>query len=300
MTSRILLALAVTSLSAGAVSDTSLSVTPWKIDGVSSPMWESHPAIDPRTGDLWFVRSDIRFSGWRLYVARCAKGRWTAAVPAPIAAPGLEADPWFSPDGNTLWFISTRATHSHASRDMDIWRAQRAGKTGWSAPEHLPAPVNSDAAEWFPRPASDGWLYFGSGRPGGLGGEDIWRARQAPSGEWVVENAGAGLNGAGSDYEFLPAPSGEWAILAADDGLFRAVRTADGWQRTGKFSAEINANHTEIGAMMAPDESGFAFSRDAGAGASGELFVAHLTPARDWPPHCGGSAESKRAHRGGR
>jgi len=283
--SRTLLAAAAMMLGAAAP-DTPIAVEPWTIAGVSSPMWESHPAIDPQTGDLWFVRSDVRFSGWRLYVARCAAGDWVDAVPAPIAAPGIEADPWFSPDGDILWFISTRATGSRASRDMDIWRTRRLGKTGWSQSEHLPAPVNSDAAEWFPRVAPDGWLYFGSGRPGGFGGEDIWRARQARNGDWQVENVGAGLNGTGSEYEFLPAPDGKWAVLAADDGLFRAVRTADGWRRAEKFGPEINANHTEIGAMMAPDGSGFAFSRDAGEGGSGELFAARFKPSRNWPPHC--------------
>ncbi|WP_281292441.1 hypothetical protein [Terriglobus albidus] len=36
-----------------------------------------------------------------------------------------------------------------------------------------------------PPPASDGWLYFGSRRPGGLGKDDIWRARQTSNGTWL-------------------------------------------------------------------------------------------------------------------
>jgi hypothetical protein len=49
----------------------SFSVQRWVVTGVSSEQWESHPAIDPTNGDLWFVRSDKHFSGWRLYWARC-------------------------------------------------------------------------------------------------------------------------------------------------------------------------------------------------------------------------------------
>ena len=30
----------------------------WDAPAISSPNWESHPAFDPRSGDLWFVRSD--------------------------------------------------------------------------------------------------------------------------------------------------------------------------------------------------------------------------------------------------
>jgi hypothetical protein len=38
----------------------SFSVHRWIVTGVSSEQWESHPAIDPTNGDLWFVRSDRR------------------------------------------------------------------------------------------------------------------------------------------------------------------------------------------------------------------------------------------------
>jgi hypothetical protein len=145
-------ALALGLLSAG--SCLAQQIQHWNQPAVSSPNWESHPAFDPRTGDLWFVRSDPEFSGWHLLVAHCERGSWQPAVPAPIAKPGLEADPWFSLDGTTLWFISTRRTGSLKSADLDIYRVQRTRDGTWAEPEPLPAPVNSDAAEWFPRPTA--------------------------------------------------------------------------------------------------------------------------------------------------
>src|SRR3546814_11621958 len=83
--------------------------------------------------------------------------------PLPIS------DPRFSTDGASLHFISSRATGSRDSAGLDIWRASRDAQGRWQAPTRLPEPVNSAQAEWFPRPAADGWLYFGSRRPGGLG-----------------------------------------------------------------------------------------------------------------------------------
>ncbi|MCW6535792.1 TolB family protein [Sphingomonas lycopersici] len=286
---------AVMMLAAAATAPAAPEVRQLDLPGISSAMWESHPAIDPLTGDLWFVRSDAGFSGWRLYMSRCVRNRWTAATPAPIAAPGLEADPWFTRDGRALWFISSRATGGAASKGLDIWRVSRARDGGWEAPEKLPAPVNSDDAEWFPRVAPDGWLYFGSRRPGGLGKDDIWRARQAADGRWTVENAGPAINTADAEYEFAPAPNGKWGVLATDKGLFRIEHTPAGWRRAGRFGPTVNANGTEIGPLIARDGRSFVFSRDAGAGKSGELFVARLGasragPARcDWPPQRGSS-----------
>jgi len=48
---------------------------PWKPAGISSPKFESHPAFDPRTGDLYFVRSSPGFS-WTGYAS---------TVPMPAA-----------------------------------------------------------------------------------------------------------------------------------------------------------------------------------------------------------------------
>jgi hypothetical protein len=45
------------------------SVTPWKPANISSPLFESHAAFDPLTGDLYFVRSSPQFSGWRIFVS---------------------------------------------------------------------------------------------------------------------------------------------------------------------------------------------------------------------------------------
>jgi len=89
--------------------------------------------------------------------------------------------------------------------------------------------VNSSFAEWFPRPGTDGWLYFGSGRPGGFGRDDIWRARLKPDGTWTVENAGPALNTADEEYEFLPSADGWWALLSTDKGLYRVNRGPHGW-----------------------------------------------------------------------
>ena len=131
----------------------SADVTPWKPAGVSSPQFESHPAFDPLTGDFYFVRSSPSFEGWRILVAHCGPSGWSKPEPWALAADGFEADPWFTPDGHTLWFISSRSTDGVRRKDLDIWKVSRDSRGRWLKPERLPEPVNSAFAEWFPRPA---------------------------------------------------------------------------------------------------------------------------------------------------
>jgi hypothetical protein len=267
----------------------------WAPAGISSPQFESHPAFDPQTGDFYFVRSSPQFSGWRILVSHCGPRGWTEPQPPAFAGPGVEADPYFTADGKTLYFISTRATGSGQSKDLDLWRVDRNADGSWGAPGRLPEPVNSSGAEWFPRPGADGWLYFGSDRPGGLGGNDIWRARADAQGRWTAENLGAAINSAANEYEPLPSPDGSRLLVMADGGLSLAQPAGAGWGKSVKLGPDVNANGSEIGALWSPSGKTLLFARDTGAPSSGELFVWHREGSEDWPPQCPSATDASHA-----
>ena len=261
-------------------------VRPWKPAGISSPRFESHAAFDPRTGDLYLVRSSPRFSGWRILVSHCGGSGWSDPAPPTFAGDGVEADPFFAEEGRTLYFISTRSVDGKKQDNLDIWRVDRDEKGAWGAPSHLPEPVNSPGAEWFPRPSSDGWLYFGSDRPGGQGATDIWRARLDPAGKWTVENLGLAVNTPGDDYEPLPSPDGKRLIVMSDGDLFETRKTETGWSPRTKLGPEVNQPGLEVGALFSPSGRSLLFARDTMGPDSGEFFVWHEQGTEAWPPDC--------------
>lgn len=269
----------------GAESSTA-KVLPWTPEGVSSPQFESHAAFDPLNGDFYFVRSSPKFEGWRILVSHCAAHGWSEPTSPAFAGDGVEADPWFTPDGEALYFISTRSTDGVKRKDLDIWRIARTDAGVWGTPVRLPEPVNSGAQEWFPRLAPDGWLYFGSGRAGGLGKTDIWRARVDAQGRWTVANLGAPINTAGDEYEPLVSPDGSRMIVMADGGLYMSRRESDTWTKRTKLSAEVNVNGSEIGAALSPSGNTLLFARDTGSPLSGEFFIWHLGATEPWPAAC--------------
>jgi len=270
----------------GAVPTLDAEVRPWKPAGICSPQFESHPAFDPWSGDLYFVRSTPAFTGWRIFVSRCTAKGWSEPKPAAFAGDGVEADPYFTPDGRSLYFISTRSLNGVKRKDLDIWRVDRGIDSLWGGPVHLPEPVNSSGAEWFPRPASDGWLYFGSDRPGGLGSTDIWRARTDATGKWIIENLGAAVNTAGNEYEPLPSADSDRLIIMGDGGLYESRKTQAGWSTRVQLGAEVNANGTEIGALFSPSGRSLLFARDTKGPDSGEFFIWHMDGSEAWPPDC--------------
>ena len=261
-------------------------VVPWTPAGISSPQYESHAAFDPLNGDFYFVRSSPQFEGWRILRSHCDAQGWSKPAEPSFAGDGVEADPWFSPDGRTLYFISTRSTDGVKRKDLDIWRITRNSAGRWETPQRLPEPVNSSAQEWFPRLAPDGWLYFGSGRPGGFGKTDIWRARADAEGHWTVMNLGPAINTAGEEYEPLVAPDGSFMIVMADGGLYRSQHEGDAWSRREKLPSEVNVNGSEIGAALSPSGKTLLFARDTGNPLSGEFFIWHIKRSENWPSAC--------------
>jgi WD40-like Beta Propeller Repeat len=266
-------------------------VDAWSPHNISSPAFESHAAFDPVAKDLYFVRSSPSFEGWRIVVSHCAKSGWLPARPPAFAGDGVEADPFFTRDGGSLYFISTRTTDGIKRSDLDIWRVDRDAHRRWGTPIRLPAPINSDANEWFPRIGPDGWLYFGSAREGGLGKTDIWRGRQDDAGKWKIENLGPAINSAADEYEALPSPDGNRLIINAADGFFESRRQADGsWGPRQRMDAGINANGSEVGALFSPSGHSMLFSRDTKQALSGEFFLSNDGTAESWPPVCAAPA----------
>ena len=261
------------------------SVRPWKPAGISSAKFESHPAFDPKNGDLYFVRSSPQFQGWRIVVSHCTEQGWSAPEKTAFAGDGVEADPFFAADGNTLYFISTRSVNGVKRDNLDIFRVERDASGTWGAPVQMPEPVNSAGAEWFPRLAPDGSLYFGSDRPGGLGATDIWRARIDAAGKWTAENLGDAVNTAGDEYEPLISPDGARMIIMADADLYESRLTDKGWAARTKLGPEINQPGLKVGALFSPSGKSILFARDTQGPDSGEFFV-WSEGDEAWPPEC--------------
>lgn len=241
---------------------------------VTSEAFESHPAFDPRNGDLYFVRSTPSFSGWKIMVARCVDGGWSEPVPAGFSGEGVDADPFFTADGRYVYFISSRPDPpAKETDDLDIWRAARRENGGWGEAERLPEPINSDAQEWFPRIARDGELYFGSDRRGGFGLTDIYRALPR-SGVWVVQNVGPPVSTSSDEYEFERSDDGTFAILMSDGMLFHLEASEESWQLRRRLFPGSDAFH--VGPSLSRDGARLLFSRRT-ADRSGEIFSLRLS-----------------------
>lgn len=139
----------------------------------------------------------------RIYMSSRAGEGWTAPRPAPFSGEHSDSDPFVSPDGQWLYFVSDRprARRSTATDD-DIWRFHLAEPDRM---EHLT--VNSPAAEYSPVAVASGALYFASAREGGAGRGDLYRAAAADGGFAAPVILGPAVN----------SPTGEWNLWVSAD-----------------------------------------------------------------------------------
>jgi Tol biopolymer transport system component len=261
----------------------------WTPGAISGPGYESSPTFTPDGRTMVYLAADKDFQNYRLMQSQCENGAWSEPVPPPFAMPlpVIEADPFVTPDGKRLYYVSSR--HAPAKEDFDIWYVERSGEGGWSKPRRLPEPVNSPAAELLPRTDADGRLYFGSSRAGSAGGGDIYVATEVRPGEWTVTNLGPPVSGDGYEYEAEISRDGRTMITVSDRGdrshLYRYRRDGDRWVEVGRIPTD--SGQFQVGPLLSPKGDRLLFAQRHGE-RSGEMFLIDLAPDpdRSWPPDC--------------
>ncbi len=135
--------------------------------------------------------------GAELYATSQSRGSWAEPVKVQVVSDSIiAAHPALSPDGSELYFVSDRPG---GQGGKDIWKAEKSGGS-FTNPQNLGEAVNTPGDEMFPFVRSSGELYFSSNYHIGMGGLDIFVAREDDDGNWTVENMGYPVNSPSDDF----------------------------------------------------------------------------------------------------
>ena len=163
---------------------------------------EGAACITPDGGTMYFTYcpTDPEYPRYaEIWSSSRSDATWSKPEKVTISADTLSsyAHPAVSPDGRWLYFVSDMPG---GLGGYDIWRARLNGNS-IGAMENLGAPVNSAGNEMFPTFRLDGELYFSSDGHPGMGGLDIYRAREdTVTGKWTVEILPSPVNSSGDDF----------------------------------------------------------------------------------------------------
>ena len=187
-----------------------------------------------------------------------------AEIFAPASSEYSDVRLTISPDGQTaLWFSRNRPG---GAGGYDIWLSRRIANR-WSEPESVP--FNSRGRDFDPAFTADGrYVYFCSDRPGGAGGDDLWRVRVTSSGFGAPEHLGATVNSHANEWAPMMSPDGATLLFASDGlggagrmDLFTARLVAGGFDAARTLPGGINTGQDEFDATFLADGHSVVFSR---------------------------------------
>ncbi len=234
---------------------------------VSTHLNQRDTAWSPN-GDELFYSVWARNRGVIVTVRR-TDGVWGQPEFAPFSGVHSDLEPFISPDGSALYFVSKRPlTAGGEEKDWDIWKVRRS-EAGWGEPENLGPPINSEGDEFYPSVTRDGTLYFtADDREDSLGGEDLYRSRVVDGVYAEPENLGPAVNSPGPEFNALVSPDEGFLIFGSartgDQGggdMYVSFHADDGtWTEAVNMGAPFNSSALDFCPALSPDGRFFFFS----------------------------------------
>jgi Tol biopolymer transport system component len=139
-------------------------------DIVSTGFMETSAAFTPDGKKLYFTLSDVQFSDNTIMESTLKNGRWTEPRVAVFSGVWRDSEPFVSPDGTKLFFVSNRplkegekpltaVSNGRSFPGANIWYVSKKGDN-WSEAIHVDVDVNGSLMIYNPSVAANGNLYF--------------------------------------------------------------------------------------------------------------------------------------------
>lgn len=192
-------------------------------DAINSEEDEGACCFTPDGKTMYFTRcrEDESYPRYaEIFKSTRSDASWSTPTACVLTKDSLSsyAHPAVSPDGQWLYFVSDMPG---GEGGLDIWRVRITADDNFGGVENLGAPINTPGDEMFPTFRPNGDLYFSSNGHPGMGGLDVWCAKQDSLKAWTLNRLGYPLNSEGDDF-----------------GL-----TFDGIYNRGFFSSNRNDGH---------------------------------------------------------
>ncbi len=141
-----------------------LTATEFARGVVSTDAFEINTVLNEAGDSVIFSRCSDDFSQCVLMQSDYKGGAWQPAKALPFSGEYTDADPAYSPDYSTIYYISKRpiSAGGKATENYNLWRVSREGDS-WGKPEYLPE-LSSSENDLYPSLTDDGRLFFPSRR----------------------------------------------------------------------------------------------------------------------------------------
>lgn len=229
-------------------------------DEVSDGFGNRDMAISPAGDEFFYTMQQGEQLSVILHSVKRGNG-WTTPEVASFSGKFSDLEPAFSPDGNRLYFVSRRPENDEPKKDYDIWYVSRNAK-GWSAPERLPAPVNSAGNEYYPSVTRTGDIYFTLDV--GESKEDIVVCKKRSDGSYAAPvSLPPAINSAGYEFNAYVDPDDTMILFTAHnrpggfgngDIFISRKNSSNEWMNAVNAGPLINSPRLDYCPFISPDK----------------------------------------------
>jgi hypothetical protein len=227
---------------------------------VSTPYEEWATSFSPDGRTVYWSQGAVY---WTICASERTGDTWSKPWVLPFSGAWNDTDPFVSPDGQRLFFISNRplnkATGQTARKVFHIWYVDRLPAGDWSEPHHLNAPVNEEGvSNYAPCVTRSGDIYFCSRDRDGHNGMNGFCARWLGKGfdtPRLVSPAGVD----GVQDPFVSA-DGRYMVFVNGNDLFLSYRQGTDWSAAQKFGPQVNDGDGVSSPYVSPDGSRLYYS----------------------------------------
>jgi Tol biopolymer transport system component len=220
---------------------------------VSTPYPEWSPAFTPDGKTVYFGRGSIY---WTIVRSIKRKGKWTTPRVASFSGRWKDSDPFMSPDGKKIFFISNRpledSPQGQSPKNFHIWYVEHLSGVKWGPPKHIDSPVNIDGINNFsPSVSRSGTLYFSSVNRDGHKGEacyySTWKDNHYENPKILS------LNGNNDTSDLYISPDESYIIFVSEKNFYIVYRKNDEWTTAEKLGFQVNTGDPISSPLISPD-----------------------------------------------
>jgi hypothetical protein len=220
---------------------------------VSTPFEEVAATFAPDGGAVYFAQGTIAME---ICFSKKIDGGWAKPHVAAFSGRWGDWDPFLSPDGRQLYFVSNRPMDTTGDnkfkRSTHLWFTDRLGDDSWSAPRCIKDSFNMDGiGNYAPSISRSKDLCFFSPE------RDKSGKRKSFYAKWMGDHYDAPtallLNGDEEVSDPCIAPDESYIIFVSGNDLFISYRHGNGWSTGGKLGAAVNDGSSNYDPTVSPD-----------------------------------------------
>jgi Tol biopolymer transport system component len=207
---------------------------------VSTPYSEWATSFTPDGKTVYFSQGGIY---WTILSSTLTDGKWAQPIVAPFSGRWNDTDPFVSPDGKRMFFVSNRPLEGTpqmtANKDIHIWYVDLLPDGQWSAPQHADSPVNITGSNCYaPSVSNTGTLYFCARNREGHSGMASYAATWL--GTHFDKPRLLTLNGDAEIQDPFIAPDESYLVFVSGNDICISFHQNGSWSAVQKLGPEVN------------------------------------------------------------